>query len=50
LTTAAATGALQLHHLGEHEPRLTVYNRTKYLDEMRDAIEKWDAKIAASIA
>jgi hypothetical protein len=27
-----------------------VYNRARYMDEMRDAVEKWDAKIAALVA
>jgi hypothetical protein len=27
-----------------------VYNRARYMDEMRDAIEKWDAKVAALVA
>jgi hypothetical protein len=27
-----------------------VYNRARYMDEIRDAIEKWDAKVAALVA
>jgi hypothetical protein len=47
---AARHRAALNHVTGTISGIAAVHNRARYMDEMRDAVEKWDAKVAALVA